>query len=217
MLFDARGRGSRRRGCAASPQGRSDPRQQQQQPAACFVEQQHQHQHRRALQLGGGDVRRQAPASGGAQPALPRANGRPIAAVGNLSFLKVLNLGDNRFSGEIPASLGRLQTLNLSYNAFSGELPANLSSCASLTGLFLRFNQLRGRVPSNLGTRLQILSLANNSFTGTIPASLANLVIAQLPIPLVYPAGGHHSSRPRQHPRPPIPRPRIQQAFRPAS
>ncbi|XP_062185907.1 receptor kinase-like protein Xa21 [Phragmites australis] len=102
-------------------------------------------------------------------------------AVGNLSFLRVLNLSSNRFSGDIPASLGRLlrlQALNLSYNAFSGELPINLTSCTSLTIMALQHNHLHGCLPPELGdklTRLKIIQLEVNNLTGAIPASLSNL------------------------------------------
>ncbi|TVU03499.1 hypothetical protein EJB05_50960, partial [Eragrostis curvula] len=101
--------------------------------------------------------------------------------IGNLTFLRFLNLSFNSFNGDIPASLGRLshlQTLDLSNNAFSGELPTNLSSCTSLRVMRLGFNQLHGRVPSALGeklARLEVLKLDNNSLTGAIPVTLANL------------------------------------------
>ncbi|KAF8704977.1 hypothetical protein HU200_031224 [Digitaria exilis] len=55
-------------------------------------------------------------------------------AIGNLTFLQVLNLSSNWFHGTIPAGVGRLvrlKTLDLSYNAFSGTLPANLSSVSA--------------------------------------------------------------------------------------
>ncbi|CAL4965265.1 unnamed protein product [Urochloa decumbens] len=103
------------------------------------------------------------------------------SAIGNLTFLRTLNLTSNRFQGSIPASIGRLvrlKWLDLSYNTFSGALPANLSSCVSLLFLTLSRNQFHGRIPVDLGrklTNLQKLSLANNNLTGDIPASLANM------------------------------------------
>ncbi|XP_062186748.1 receptor kinase-like protein Xa21 isoform X2 [Phragmites australis] len=102
-------------------------------------------------------------------------------AIGNLTFLRTLNLSSNSFHGEVPASIGRLvrlETLDLSYNAFSGTLPANLSFCTNLLFLRLSSNRFHGRIPVELGdklTSLQKLSLANNSLTGAIPGSVANL------------------------------------------
>ncbi|KAK8452397.1 hypothetical protein SEVIR_5G102950v4 [Setaria viridis] len=102
-------------------------------------------------------------------------------AIGNLTFLRTLNLSSNWFQGEVPASIGRLarlQTLDLSYNAFSGTLPSNLSSCVSLLLLDLSSNRFHGRIPVELGdklTSLQKFSLGNNSLTGAMPGLLGNL------------------------------------------
>lgn len=43
-------------------------------------------------------------------------------AIGDLTFLRMLNLSSNRFRGEVPATIVRLahlQALDLSYNAFT--------------------------------------------------------------------------------------------------
>ncbi|CAL4958207.1 unnamed protein product [Urochloa decumbens] len=102
-------------------------------------------------------------------------------AIGNLTFLRSLNLSYNWFQGNIPASIGRLASLkmlDLRYNTFNGKLPANLSSCASLLILRISSNQLHGRIPVELGqklTSLKRLSLNNNSLTGAIPESLSNM------------------------------------------
>ncbi|KAK1661628.1 hypothetical protein QYE76_049787 [Lolium multiflorum] len=96
-------------------------------------------------------------------------------ALGNLTFLRTLNLSFNWLRGEIPESLGRLQhlqTLDLSYNSFSGTLPLNLSSCVGMTTMALDSNKLDGGIPAELGERLtslKAISLSNNSFTGAHP------------------------------------------------
>uniref|UniRef100_A0ACD5VN88 Uncharacterized protein n=1 Tax=Avena sativa TaxID=4498 RepID=A0ACD5VN88_AVESA len=119
-----------------------------------------------------------------------RLDGRALAGalspdLGNLTFLRMLNLSFNWLHGEIPGSLGRLrrlQRLDLSDNSFSGTLPVNLSSCVRITEMILRNNKLSGRIPAELGEKLTSLvkiSLRNNSFTGPIPASLANLSYLQ--------------------------------------
>ncbi|KAM3317432.1 hypothetical protein ACQJBY_035230 [Aegilops geniculata] len=115
-----------------------------------------------------------------------RLNGTGLAGelssvIGNLTFLRMLNLSFNSLHGDIPASLGRLrrlQRLYLGENSFSGTIPANLSSCVSMTIMGLDNNKLGGPIAAELGeklTSLVVISLANNSFTGLIPVSLANL------------------------------------------
>lgn len=50
--------------------------------------------------------------------------------IGNLSFLRGINLGNNSFQGMIPQEFGRLtrlKYLTLSSNSFQGEIPTNLS------------------------------------------------------------------------------------------
>uniref|UniRef100_A0ACD5VNN9 Uncharacterized protein n=1 Tax=Avena sativa TaxID=4498 RepID=A0ACD5VNN9_AVESA len=102
-------------------------------------------------------------------------------AIGNLTFLQILNMSSNELYGEIPPSIGRLrrlQTLDMGSNMLSGMFPANLSFCTSLKTLILHYNQLNGQIPVDIGntlTHLQRLSLMNNTFTGLIPVSLANL------------------------------------------
>ncbi|CAL4964711.1 unnamed protein product [Urochloa decumbens] len=120
-------------------------------------------------------------------------------AIGNLTFMRELNLSSNWFRGDIPESIGhlvRLQTLDLSVNTFSGALPANLSSCASLmilsltgsipgslanmTSLYLlnlNANQLDGLILHELGSigGLQYLFLSENNLSGVLPHALYNL------------------------------------------
>ncbi|KAM0927532.1 hypothetical protein ACQ4PT_002941 [Festuca glaucescens] len=106
-------------------------------------------------------------------------------AIGNLTFLRTLDLSFNWLNREIPASLGRLhrlQRLYLNDNAFSGMFPANLSSCANMIIMGVHNNKLGRRIPGELGEKLMSLaaiSLSNNSFIGPIPASLANLSYLQ--------------------------------------
>ncbi|TYG71945.1 hypothetical protein ES288_D05G440000v1 [Gossypium darwinii] len=100
--------------------------------------------------------------------------------IGNLSFLKELNLAGNSFYNKIPQDIDRirrLETLNLTNNSFSGEIPSNLSACSKLTFVYARGNQLSGEIPSVLGflSNLKVLNFGNNSLTGRIPAMVGNL------------------------------------------
>ncbi|XP_075092450.1 uncharacterized protein LOC107761255 isoform X1 [Nicotiana tabacum] len=101
-------------------------------------------------------------------------------SIGNLSFLHVLKLQNNSFSGEIPSELGylhKLQVLRLDNNSFTGHIPSNISGCFNLFSVVLSYNMLVGIIPAELGTllKLQQLLLVSNYFTGGIPPSLGNL------------------------------------------
>ncbi|KAL3526517.1 hypothetical protein ACH5RR_011173 [Cinchona calisaya] len=112
-------------------------------------------------------------------------NGRGLSGflspfLGNLSFLRVLDLGSNNFQGEIPPQFGqlfRLQMLNLSSNSIEGEIPANISRCSSLVHLYLSANKLVGRIPTTFGSlrNLETLIILTGNLTGTIPPSIGNL------------------------------------------
>ncbi|KAF8029008.1 hypothetical protein BT93_E1630 [Corymbia citriodora subsp. variegata] len=100
--------------------------------------------------------------------------------IGNLSFLRVLMLNNNRFHHEIPQQVSHLHSLRilgLSFNTLEGEIPRNLSGCARLTWRLLGSNQLVGEIPVELGSlmELQYLALTENHLTGTIPSSIGNM------------------------------------------
>ncbi|XP_030518691.2 probable LRR receptor-like serine/threonine-protein kinase At3g47570 [Rhodamnia argentea] len=100
--------------------------------------------------------------------------------IGNLSFLREVQLKNNSFSSEIPPQFGRLsrlQKLVLNNNSFSGQIPSNLSHCSNLLELNLGFNTLEGNLPTELGSlsKLQVLVLEANGLMGNIPPSFGNL------------------------------------------
>ncbi|CDP19927.1 unnamed protein product [Coffea canephora] len=101
--------------------------------------------------------------------------------VGNLSFMRFIQLGKNQFHGEVPQEFGRLfrlRVLNLSSNAIGGKIPANLSYCSELITISLKWNKLEGKIPidqlSNL-KKLKEINLFSNNLTGEIPSSIGNL------------------------------------------
>ena len=63
----------------------------------------------------------------------------PISpSLGNLSFLRLLDLRNNSFEGHIPYQLGRLhrlRVLRLSINNLEGRIPSSLGGCHSLRTL----------------------------------------------------------------------------------
>ncbi|ESR50768.1 hypothetical protein CICLE_v10033594mg, partial [Citrus x clementina] len=100
--------------------------------------------------------------------------------IGNLSFLRVLDLKNNSFRNEIPQEIGylfRLRILELNNNTFGGQIPDNISHCVNLESLRLGVNELVGKVPGLLGSisKLRMLTVHYNNFSGEIPSSLGNL------------------------------------------
>ncbi|KAI6671732.1 hypothetical protein NL676_006617 [Syzygium grande] len=100
--------------------------------------------------------------------------------IGNLTFVRSVNLRYNYFHGEIPKEVGRLyrlQVIGLTQNLLQGEISINLTQCPNLRILDLVANSLKGRIPPELGKleKLTGLGLAVNNLTGPIPKSLANL------------------------------------------
>ncbi|XP_057990710.1 LRR receptor-like serine/threonine-protein kinase EFR [Hevea brasiliensis] len=99
---------------------------------------------------------------------------------GNLTFLRVLNLSDNKFHGEIPQEVGRLFRLRLFYlknNTLGGEIPINISFCSELRVISLAINRSVGEIPAELGSlkKLVALLLGSNNLKGKIPHSVGNL------------------------------------------
>ncbi|KAM5554223.1 LRR receptor-like serine/threonine-protein kinase EFR [Rosa sericea] len=103
--------------------------------------------------------------------------------IGNLSFLRVLNLQNNSFTHQIPPQIGHLHRLQLTIlqfteNKFGGMLPKSISNLStSLQFLTIGGNQLHGSIPTGLGNlvNLQILSMRRNSFTGSIPTNIGRI------------------------------------------
>ncbi|KAJ9167431.1 hypothetical protein P3X46_022085 [Hevea brasiliensis] len=100
--------------------------------------------------------------------------------IGNLSFLRLINLQNNSFSGEIPPQVGnlfRLQEFLVSRNSLHGTIAINLTRCSQLKTIDLRWNNITGKIPAELGslTKLEMLGLRSNNLTGEIPPSLGNI------------------------------------------
>ncbi|PWA64464.1 serine-threonine/tyrosine-protein kinase catalytic domain-containing protein [Artemisia annua] len=100
--------------------------------------------------------------------------------IGNLSFLRSLELQDNQYEGNIPQTitkLFRLQVLNVSSNNIQGPIPSNISQCVDLRVMDLMQNKISGLIPEGITllTNLQTLNLAKNNISGSIPPSIANL------------------------------------------
>ncbi|KAL6843021.1 hypothetical protein ACP4OV_027334 [Aristida adscensionis] len=109
-----------------------------------------------------------------------KLSGRISPSLGNMSFLRVLELGNNQLTGEIPpelSQLSRLQVPNLSTNHLQGEIPAELGVLKNLAILRLDKNVISGEIPGSLGDlpAMEALYLSYNKLSGEIPPSLGNL------------------------------------------
>ncbi|KAK9048155.1 hypothetical protein SSX86_031396 [Deinandra increscens subsp. villosa] len=94
---------------------------------------------------------------------------------------KILSLGENKFSGELPESLinlSNLEHLDIHDNDITGNLQDVIPFLIrGLQVLILRNNSLKGFIPkmiSNL-TSLRILDLSGNNLTGNFPPEIGNL------------------------------------------
>ncbi|XP_047959238.1 receptor kinase-like protein Xa21 [Salvia hispanica] len=100
--------------------------------------------------------------------------------IGNLSFLRTINLQNNTFRGPIPQEIGhlrRLQMIEFSNNSLGGGIPTNLSRCINLNYLNLIDNELTGVIVPEIASlvNLRHLGLSKNMLSGTIPPFLGNL------------------------------------------
>ncbi|KFK32683.1 hypothetical protein AALP_AA6G275300 [Arabis alpina] len=106
--------------------------------------------------------------------------------LGLLNHLVYLDLGTNRFTGQIPVQLFcngsslSLQYIDLSNNSLTGEIPLkNHCHLKELRFLLLWSNKLDGNVPSSLSnsTNLKWIDLESNLLTGELPSQ----VISKMP------------------------------------
>lgn len=101
-------------------------------------------------------------------------------AVGNLTFLIVLDLSDNYLRESIPTNiwnLTMLEQLKLAQNKFTNTIPDSIATTSKLQTILLSYNELNGTIPESLGylTNLTDIQFDTNQFTGTIPSSLSLL------------------------------------------
>ncbi|KAK9798190.1 hypothetical protein WJX73_001724 [Symbiochloris irregularis] len=71
------------------------------------------------------------------------------AAIGNITFLRFLELSGNRISGTLPGSVAALplQQLNLSFNDITGSLPSSWSNLTTASSVDLSSNNITGNYP----------------------------------------------------------------------
>ncbi|PON40824.1 LRR domain containing protein [Parasponia andersonii] len=91
-----------------------------------------------------------------------------------------LTFANNRFTGQIPSSIGRarnlLEVLFLK-NQFSGCLPYEIGFLNKLTLFDASHNHITGPIPHSFGclAKIELLNLANNELYGAVPESVCKL------------------------------------------
>ncbi|KAL8482323.1 hypothetical protein ACS0TY_028480 [Phlomoides rotata] len=100
--------------------------------------------------------------------------------IGNLTFLRSLDLSFNHFTGTIPSGLSnlrRLEELHAGANTFSGGIPPSLFNITSLQILDMGYNFLNGDIPEEVGnlSSLQVFNLGYNNLTGSVPRGVFNV------------------------------------------
>ncbi|CAL5046380.1 unnamed protein product [Urochloa decumbens] len=104
----------------------------------------------------------------------------------------ILRLDSNNLSGEFPLLLQNcpeLSFIDLGQNKFFGEIPAWIGEKLTELGILrLRANMFSGHIPSQLRKlrHLQYLDLAHNNLSGTIPQSLLNMDGDTIDIDFLY-------------------------------
>jgi len=100
--------------------------------------------------------------------------GQITPSLGNLTFLQILILSSNGFTGQLPplSQLHDLWLLDIHSNSLQGIIPDSLTNCSNLESVDLSRNMLEGPIPAKISnaTQLTTLDLANNSFVGEIPS-----------------------------------------------
>lgn len=103
-------------------------------------------------------------------------------SLGNLTFLRVLNLSNNHFSGQLPTldRLRKLEYLYLYHNLLQGNIQdavVALTNCSELKYLDLYSNMLVGSIPRNIGSLSSLIGmeLSKNNLTGNIPPTFSNI------------------------------------------
>ncbi|KAJ7949594.1 putative Leucine-rich receptor-like kinase family protein [Quillaja saponaria] len=107
-------------------------------------------------------------------------SGQIPTSIGSLHLIKTLHLSENNFSGEILTlnDCRELELIDLGDNKLDGEIPAWIGqNLPNLIVLRLRSNKLHGKIPISLRnlSALQILDISLNNISGKIPDCLNNL------------------------------------------
>lgn len=93
-----------------------------------------------------------------------------------LNLVRLMDLSNNNFSGDIPTqitSLKGLWWLNLPHNALTGKIPENIGAMGDIGFIDFSTNWLSGEIPSSITilSKSSLFNVSNNKLTGRIPSS----------------------------------------------
>lgn len=109
-------------------------------------------------------------------------NGKLPREIWNLDRLQILWLPNNGITGEISASgitqARMLKVLNLKNNKLTGQIPSTIGKARNLRSINLSNNQLTGMIPNTIGdlNKLTHLTLGGNQWSGAFPAEIGSLI-----------------------------------------
>ncbi|XP_057785126.1 receptor kinase-like protein Xa21 [Salvia miltiorrhiza] len=105
--------------------------------------------------------------------------GNLVPHLGNLTFLRSLDVSSNNFTGVLPSQLSnlrRLKEINAGFNRLSGEIPtAIFTNMSALEKIDLNSNKLSGKIPTDICSntpKLKTLFLKQNQIHGKIPRNI---------------------------------------------
>nr|GEW87398.1 probable LRR receptor-like serine/threonine-protein kinase At1g56140 isoform X2 [Tanacetum cinerariifolium] len=103
-----------------------------------------------------------------------------LEEIAALTYLAVLKLDQNAFTGTLPTFLGNMSAmviLSLAHNQFFGTIPKELGNLKELAMLAVSSNNFSGTLPPEIGNlpKLEFLYLDSCGAGGEIPPTFANL------------------------------------------
>ncbi|KAI1295976.1 K(+)/H(+) antiporter [Mortierella claussenii] len=103
------------------------------------------------------------------------------AGLTKLKQLTELSIANNEFEGMLPTglfgSLNKLRVIDISQNGFTGEIDPEIGALTGLLKFSARANDLKGKIPKELGNckQIQVINLGDNHISGEIPDTLYGL------------------------------------------
>ncbi|KAK8942838.1 putative LRR receptor-like serine/threonine-protein kinase [Platanthera zijinensis] len=100
--------------------------------------------------------------------------------IGQLSYLRILDVMWNQINGSIPKEIGNITSLTLlllNGNQLSGSLPEELGYLPNLDRIQIDQNQISGSLPASFAllNKTRHFHMNNNSLSGQIPPELSRL------------------------------------------